>query len=124
MNPMQTILFSQMIINSWNKYASKKNKNPDENQKEKFDENDDSYIKSCGSDQDEAKFEVAEQFKKRRQGMMMMERGNLATFIPDTEAYEDQNFTSRRWSRRSARLSKRGEDLFALRERPSIAMKL
>lgn len=32
MNPMQTILFSQMIINSWNKYASKKNKKPEQNE--------------------------------------------------------------------------------------------
>lgn len=72
MNPMQIILFSQMIIKAWNNYAlikdGKKNVGKDQSRtnlrnslvkKERPNSNDpeevDSYLNSCGSIQEEAK---------------------------------------------------------------------
>ncbi len=59
MNPMQTILFSQMIIKAWNNYTLLKENKAKENvnskiqllKKERLADNDDvdSYLNSCGS---------------------------------------------------------------------------
>lgn len=62
MNPMQTILFSQMVINSWKKYAEKKMK-PKEERKSRREsqaktlkpvvvDDADSYLDSCSSGDD------------------------------------------------------------------------
>lgn len=101
MNPMQTILFSQMIIKAWNSYAmikegkvakssdQQKNRLSILNKKDKKrdeEEDEDSYLNSCRSIGEEAKLEVLDTFKKRRQGMIVMDRSSKP-FIPDTDGY-------------------------------------
>lgn len=107
MNPMQTILFSQMIIKAWTKYAlikdGKKSKESEKRisqvslvKKNRITDDDvDSYLNSCGSIQEEARLEIVDAFKKRRPGMMVTEQSGKP-YIPETDAYEDMNIIQSR----------------------------
>lgn len=88
MNPMQKILFFQMCINAWERYATTKS----EQKEDKNHQEDESYIQSYMSIPEEIKIEQQQASNLKRKAAVLNDRSfaeyTVKSGVPNTDIYE------------------------------------